>query len=108
MSRAAGITNQVIAHQRNHATAAQERRVSSLVHSAQLLNPDEQPRVLLGQVETEHGEFARAERVLVGVTRSEPQNLEGWVWLAHASGSDRPVFNSALRHVHRLEPHPAQ
>ena len=41
-----------IANQGNHATAAQEREVRSLVDGARLLNPDRQPAVLLGQTES--------------------------------------------------------
>lgn len=93
-----------IADRGNHATAAQERQVDSLVGAARLLNPDKEPDVLLGQVEVEHGDFARARRLLAAVTRSEPENLEGWLWLAHAAASNSPLFRFALRHVSQLEP----
>lgn len=93
-----------IADRGNHASAAEEREVASLVRDSRLLNPDKQPDVLLGQVEVEHGDFARARRVLGAVTRSEPENLQGWLWLAHASPKDRGLFYSALLQVRRLEP----
>ena len=99
-SRAAGIANQG-----THATAAQVREVSSLRRGARLLNPDKQPDVLLGQIELEHGDFASARRVLTAVTRTEPQNIAGWTWLARASVSDRALFFIAAFHVHALEPH---
>jgi hypothetical protein len=98
-SRAAAIANQG-----NYATAAQVHEVASLTRSARLLNPDEQPDVLLGQVETEHGDDSSARRVLGAVTRSEPQNLEAWLWLGHASRSDPVTFYVAAAHVRHLEP----
>lgn len=94
----------VIANHGNGVTTAQEREVNSLVHAARLLNPDKEPEILLGEVVTEHGDFARARRILEAVTHAEPQNLEGWLWLAHASGSISAVFNSALMHIRLLEP----
>ena len=103
-SRAAAIANRG-----NHATAAQEREVSSLVRAARFLNPDQEPDILLGQTEVEHGDFARASRLLSRVTRGEPQNIEGWVWLAHASAGDPSLLYRAVLHVRQLEPHsPAQ
>jgi hypothetical protein len=99
-SRAAAIANQG-----NHLTAAQERKVTSLVGDARLLNPDKEPDILIGQAEVEHGDFARARRLLDGVTRSEPQNLEGWLWLAHSAAGDPALLYTAVLHVRRLEPH---
>jgi hypothetical protein len=93
-----------IANQSNHATAAQVHQVSSLAHDARLLNPDMQPDVLLGQTEAEHGDFAAARRVLVPVTRSEPQNLAAWLWLAKASLGDPVTFYVASFHWRQLEP----
>jgi cytochrome c-type biogenesis protein CcmH/NrfG len=94
-----------IANQGTHATAAQVREVSSLRRGARLFNPDKQPDVLLGQIEVEHGDFASARRVLTAVTRSEPQNIAPWLWLARASASDPTLFYVAAFHVHALEPH---
>jgi len=93
-----------IANQGSYLTAAQVRRVSSLADSARLLNPDKEPDVLLGQAEVEHGDFQRARRVLQRVTRSEPRNIEAWVWITKASGSDPVLFYAALIHVRELEP----
>lgn len=87
------------------ATAAQEREVSSLVRSARLLNPDQEPNVLLGRIEIERGHYARAQRVLLSVTRSEPQNIEGWIWLAQSSPRDPRTFYYALPYLRELEPH---
>jgi hypothetical protein len=93
-----------IADRGSHATAGQERQVASLVHAARLLNPDKQPDVLLGQTEVEHGDFSRAVRVLKPVTRGEPQNIQGWIWLAHAAPDDPTLYNVAIFRAHELEP----
>ena len=86
------------------ASAAQVREVRSLVHGARVLNPDKQLDVLLGRVEIEHRDLAQARRVLEPVTRSEPQNIEAWVLLAAASGSQPSLLREALLRVHELEP----
>ncbi len=91
-----------IASESNRATAAQEREVASLERGARLLNPDKEPEVLLGEVEVEHGDTAAARTVLRPVTRSEPENFEAWLWLAHASGGAE--FGNALAHVKLLDP----
>lgn len=93
-----------IANQSNHATAAQVHRVNSLAHDARVLNPDTQPDVLLGQTETEHGDFAAARGVLKQVTRSEPQNVTAWLWLTRASIGHTIQFYAASYHLHALEP----
>lgn len=93
-----------IANQSKHATAAQVHRVSSLAHDARVLNPDTQPDVLLGQTETEHGDFVAARGVLKQVTRSEPQNVTAWLWLTRASRGDPVTFYVAAFNVRQLEP----
>jgi hypothetical protein len=93
-----------IVSQGRMATIAQERKVSSLVHAARFLNPDREPDVLLGAVEFKRGDSAQARRLLESVTRSEPQNLEAWLWLGRAWGGDVAVFQEALRHIRELEP----
>ena len=86
------------------ASGAEVRRVSSLVRAARSLNPDRQLDVILGQVEVEHGDYARARRLLRQVTRREPQNLDAWVWLGHASAGDPAGLADALAHVRQLDP----
>ena len=80
---------------------AQVRAVSSLVHSARFLNPDREPDILLAEAEVEHRDYALARRRLHAVIRSEPQNIEAWLWLVHAGGSQ---FNNAIQHARALEP----
>ena len=86
------------------ATAPQEREVSSLVRAARLLNPDKLPDVLLGRVELEHRDYARARRVLESVVRSEPQDIQAWLWLAGAWAGHPALALRALRQLHRLDP----
>ena len=86
------------------ATAAQEREVSSLVRAARLLNPDKLPDVLLGRVELEHRDYARARRVLESVVRSEPQDIQAWLWLAGASAGHPALAAQALGQLHTLDP----
>jgi predicted Zn-dependent protease len=93
-----------IANRGNHVTATQVHQVSSLAAGARLLNPDKQPDVLLGQTEFEHGDSAAARGVLEPVTRSEPQNVTAWLWLARASHGDAATFYEAALRVQQLEP----
>ena len=86
------------------ATAREERDVASLVRGARFLNPDRQPDVLLGQIEVEHHDYAQARRVLEPVIRSEPENLQAWLFLAETANRDHRLLRQALVHVHRLEP----
>jgi hypothetical protein len=98
-SRAAAIANETA-----HPTAAQVRTVASLARHARFLNPDKEPDVLLGQAEAEAGQLRRARAVLEGVTRSEPQNIEAWAWLARSAGPDLPLLFRAVARLHALEP----
>jgi hypothetical protein len=93
-----------IASRGNAATTAQEREVASLVRAARELNPDKQPDVLLGEVEVEHHDYARARRVLEAVTRLEPQSVAAWVWLVQASRDEPRLFLHGLHQLHVLEP----
>jgi hypothetical protein len=93
-----------IVSQGSTASAAQVRRVASLVHAARFLNPDEQPNVLLGQIEIERGDLKRARRILGAVTKGEPQNVQGWRWLAVSSGAYDALYYSAGLHIRELAP----
>jgi len=72
--------------------------------AAQVLNPDKLPDVLLGRVELEHRDYARARRVLESVVRSEPQDIQAWLWLAGAWAGHPALALRALRQLHRLDP----
>ena len=86
------------------ATAAQVREVRSLVRGARFVNPDRQPEVLLGQIEVERHHYARARAVLEPVIRSEPENLQAWLFLAETADKNHELLRQALKHLHRLEP----
>ncbi len=85
-------------------SAAEARRADSLLNEAKLLNPDQQVNIIRGAVMLRSGHPLAAQRILLSVTHSEPKNLEAWLWLAKASGRNRPLFTLALDQVRRLEP----
>lgn len=87
-----------------HATAAQARRVQSLLDEAAMLNPDREVDILRARILLERGQDRPALGIIEGVTRAEPQNIEAWLWLAHASPSNPRRFYYALRRVGQLEP----
>jgi hypothetical protein len=87
-----------------HASAAQARRVNSLLSAAGLLNPDQEVNVLRGQIALERGDARRARAILLAVTRREPRDLQGWLWLLHAAGGLQPYFNEAGTHLRELDP----
>jgi hypothetical protein len=83
---------------------AQARRADALLHEAGLLNPDQEVNILRGAATLEAGHQLAAQRIFEAVTRAEPQNLEAWLWLAHASGTNQRLFVRALDRVRELEP----
>jgi predicted Zn-dependent protease len=92
-------------------SSAEAHRALSLLHNAGTLNPDRNVDILRAQAFLASGNTQAAIRVLTTVTREEPQNVEGWLWMAHAVGSNAPrasanaaLFYSSLRHVRQLEP----
>jgi cytochrome c-type biogenesis protein CcmH/NrfG len=85
-------------------SAEQVSRATSLLRDARQLNPDQQVNVLLAQLTLVSGHAPRARQILGDVVRREPQNLDAWAWLAHASANEPHAFNLALRRVRQLEP----
>jgi predicted Zn-dependent protease len=87
-------------------TATDAARARSLLRSAGTLNPDLTLRVLRGQLAVDQNDNATAERVLSGVIRSEPMNIEAWVQLAIAANQkgDKRTFARAGHAVAALEP----
>lgn len=60
------------------------------LHSAAFLDPDQEVNILRGRLAIARGQVPLARRILTGVTRSEPMNLEAWIWFTGASlGSPR-------------------
>lgn len=86
-------------------TPAEAARVRSLLDGAAILNPDREVDLARGKLALLEHDRARAERILSGVTRSEPLNLEAWVLLAQAAlNRDLPVFGLAIRRIAYLDP----
>lgn len=88
----------------NVADAAQAREVRALLHDARLLNPDQEPQILLARIAAERRQARLAVALLEAATREEPQNLEAWVWLAHLAGGDPAAFYRAVAVAHQLDP----
>jgi hypothetical protein len=83
---------------------AQARRAASLLHDAGQLNPDRTVDLLRSQLALRRGDAARARAIALGVTRSEPQNIQAWIAYGRASSGDRPAFVLALRRLNQLAP----
>jgi predicted Zn-dependent protease len=93
-----------IANQGSKISRADAQKVTSLVSNARTLNPDRQLDIVRGQALLEAGQPSAAVRILLPVTRDEPRNVQGWVWLAHAAGGYSPLFKRALTKVAQLDP----
>jgi predicted Zn-dependent protease len=83
---------------------AQAERATSLLQSARTLNPDREVDILEAQADVERGALEAARHILLAVTRAEPENIEGWAWLARASSNDPKLFLLALARARKLEP----
>ncbi len=83
--------------------AGYHRALDSL-QAASTLNPDREVDILRGEATFEHSDPLAAQRILRAVTRSEPENLEAWLWLAKSAGTDRQLAFNALLRVRALEP----
>jgi predicted Zn-dependent protease len=99
------------AHDLGHATsivsggrlsASQARRASDLLHSASFLNPDRQVDVLRARVYLGRGNEPEARTLLRRVVAAEPEYLDAWIWLAHASVGDLKDFYAAAFRVTQL------
>lgn len=84
--------------------AAKARHAAALLHDAGQLNPDLQVDVMRGQLALQQGDTTRSRRILQDVVRSEPENLNGWIWLARSSSADPVTFRRALRRARALVP----
>ena len=84
--------------------ASEVRRADALLNETKLLNPDQQVRILRGAVSLRGGDPVAAQRIFQSITRTEPKNLDAWLWLARSSGRNRQLFTRALDQVRRLEP----
>ena len=89
---------------KQHVTAAQGRAATALLNHASTLNPDRQVDIDRVHVLLERNHVAQARRLANALTRAEPQNIEVWLWLAHAEGGDPQRYYAALVRARRLEP----
>ena len=88
-------------------TAARAAHARELLHAAGQLNPDTQPDVVRAQVALRGGEKGAAERILKGVVRREPENIDAWFLLQIATFHyDTPTNVHAGERVRQLAGHP--
>jgi predicted Zn-dependent protease len=86
-------------------TAQQASHASSLLDSADTLNPDRTVDLLRARVALLRGDRPEAKRILLGVVRAEPNNIDGWYGLA-TSASDGATVQRALSHIAQLNRFP--
>jgi hypothetical protein len=58
---------------------------ASDLRSAAFLNPDQGVNILRGRLAILRGDGRQAREILAAVTRSEPMNLEAWIWFTGAN-----------------------
>jgi hypothetical protein len=80
------------------------RSTRTLLQSAGVLNPDAEVDILRGRLELAEGQRPAALQTLEEITRREPLNIEGWIWLAGATLRDPALGHAALGHIHELDP----
>ena len=84
-------------------TPAQAEHAQSLLNSADWLYPGTEAEILRGRLAIEKGQRPLAQRIERNVTREEPMNLSGWVWLANSYTN--PKFSlPVIAHVLVLDP----
>lgn len=87
-------------------TPAQARHARSLLNSAATLNPDRTVSLLRGELALAENHNASAQRILLALVHSEPQNLDAWVQLAYAAARnhDRALLVLTAHKVTALYP----
>lgn len=80
--------------------AAKAGRARSLLERASELNPDPQPDLIRAVLELRRGERPAAQRILLAVTRREPENITAWYLLEVATLRRDPALN--VRAVERV------
>jgi predicted Zn-dependent protease len=84
----------------------QARRADELLSAASTLNPDRQVDVVRGIVALARNQSSLATTILRRVTREEPMNLQGWVYLAQADLGHGGEFKHAVAQIGFLDPAP--
>jgi hypothetical protein len=84
-------------------TVAQLRGAAAQLRAAAFLSTDRTVDILRGRVAIEQRRLAQARRILGGVVRAEPQNLEAWIWFTGAN-LGRPAAVRGSRRIAALDP----
>lgn len=85
-------------------TAQDATRASSLLKSADTLNPDIQVVLLRSQLAIRQGDFQRAITLARQATAKEPKNVETWLALAVAGYDAKSPFLGAVAKIAQLDP----
>jgi predicted Zn-dependent protease len=86
-------------------TAQQAARADSLLDSAATLNPTRTVDLLRARVALLRGHRPTARQILLGVVKSEPNNIDAWYGLA-TSASDGATVQHALARIAQLNRFP--
>jgi len=81
----------------------QARDALEAVRDAQWLNPDQDPRVMEGELTLFRSSRPRAVAIAREVTAAEPENVRGW-FLSYLAESDPAARRTALHRVEQLDP----
>jgi predicted Zn-dependent protease len=95
-----------IVDQSSQPTKAQIAHAGSLLNAAAFLNPDSNVKLVRAELALGDNENAQGRRIVQGVLRDEPQNLQAWYLLAQSAGSDQHLLFRALAQVTKLDPPP--
>ena len=89
-------------------TVTQLHTIDSWLQAARTFNPDAEIDILRGRAAIKAGRIGLAQRILAGVSRDEPMNLEGWIWLAGSALGDPSRARRAVAQIDKLDPHARQ
>jgi predicted Zn-dependent protease len=78
-------------------TAAKAARARHLLERASELNPDAQPDLVRAILDLRVHDRPAAQRVLVAITRREPENINAWYLLQIATLGRAPALNVRAR-----------
>jgi hypothetical protein len=83
---------------------AQRAQAASLLSSASFLYPGQDVPILKARLAIQDKNLAVAQRILGGVTRTEPLNLQGWIWLTGSLLANPKASHVAAAHIVKLDP----
>jgi hypothetical protein len=86
------------------AAPAERARAASLLSSAAFLYPGQDVPILKARLAISDKNLPRAQSILRGVTRAEPLNLQGWIWLTGALLPSPKQAKAAGAHIVQLDP----